>query len=102
MLQICIYMMHGKSYTMPLAYSVNFLRHFIVCTHYDTLVRKLCYDVAKHDPAFLKSYLSDKVQRVDANGARSSEPAISTDFNEGSILGPFRLFNDLSSHMMCI
>ncbi|GBP67676.1 Probable RNA-directed DNA polymerase from transposon BS [Eumeta japonica] len=60
------------------------------CVHHDTLIRKLHhYGATGRFLGLLESYLSDRIQRVDINGERSSGPAVNMDIPQGSVLGPF-------------
>ncbi|GBP89069.1 Probable RNA-directed DNA polymerase from transposon BS [Eumeta japonica] len=60
------------------------------CVHHDTLIRKLHhYGVMGRSLGLPKSYLSDRIQRVDINGERSSGFIVNMGVPQGSILGPF-------------
>ncbi|GBP53786.1 Probable RNA-directed DNA polymerase from transposon BS [Eumeta japonica] len=69
------------------------------CVHHDTLIRKLHhYAVMGRSLGLLESYLSDRIQRVDINGERSSGSAVNMGMPQGSVLGPFLILvyiNDL-------
>ncbi|GBP16981.1 Probable RNA-directed DNA polymerase from transposon BS [Eumeta japonica] len=60
------------------------------CIHHDTLIRKLHhYGVTGRSLGLLESYLSDRIQRVDIYGERSSGSAVNMGVPQGSVLGPF-------------
>ena len=60
------------------------------CVHHDTLLGKLrYYGTTGRALDLLNSYLSNRVQRVDTNGSRSSGSTVSMGVPQGSILGPF-------------
>ncbi|GBP74945.1 Probable RNA-directed DNA polymerase from transposon BS [Eumeta japonica] len=70
------------------------------CVHHETLIGKLRhYGVTGRALDLLKSYLSNRVQRVDVNGKKSSGSIVHMGVPQGSILGPFSLvyINDLPS-----
>ncbi|GBP32077.1 Probable RNA-directed DNA polymerase from transposon BS [Eumeta japonica] len=81
------------------------------CIHHDTLIRKLHhYDVTGRSLELLEFYPSERIQRVDINGERSSESAVNMGVPQGSVLEPFLFLvyiNDLphlvkNSHGDCI
>ncbi|GBP43667.1 Probable RNA-directed DNA polymerase from transposon BS [Eumeta japonica] len=60
------------------------------CVHHDTLIRKLHhYGVTGRSLGLLESYLSDRIQRVDTNGKRSSGSAVNMGVPQGSVLEAF-------------
>ncbi|KAG6447147.1 hypothetical protein O3G_MSEX004791 [Manduca sexta] len=60
------------------------------CVHHDILIRKLShYGVNGISLELFKSYLSNRVQIVDANGKQSPGSIVTMGVPKGSILGPF-------------
>lgn len=60
------------------------------CVHHDTLTRKLShYGIKNTALKLLSSYLSDRTQRVEVDGTKSSGSRIQMGVPQGSILGPF-------------